>query len=138
MLEPIAGKANLAWTSDHPVFDSSRSGRTNPFTWDEFSAQFEAVARPLAEIRAALQFPPRYFYDNPTNLGGPQSPFVKIRTAAQWLMGDAINALHSHDLDRTREDLVALAHLAALHREDRMLISQMIRIAVAGLGCTVT
>jgi hypothetical protein len=86
-----------------------------------------------------VQVPPRYFFNNPTNFTNPpKAPFVQLRIAAQWLMGDAIAALHASQLDRASGDIHALAQLSQFHRDDLPLVSQMMRVAIAGLGLATT
>jgi hypothetical protein len=86
-----------------------------------------------------LQNPARYFLLDPNNfLNSPRVPFVEERKAAQLLAADAVGALHSQRLDQAQEDLHALARLAQLHRDDMTLVSQMIRVAITGLGLSAT
>jgi hypothetical protein len=61
-------------------------------------------------------------------------PLVQQRRAAQWLSGDVVGALHRQELDRAQVDLHSLTQLIHLHEDDPMLISHMIRIAIAGLA----
>jgi hypothetical protein len=61
-----------------------------------------------------------------------------LRNAAQWLAADLVLALQANQKARARSDLVALAQLAQVHREDPMLVSQMIRVAITGLGLVAT
>ena len=134
-----AGRAEVAWAQPQLGMISTRVANTNAATWEIFSAQFETAANALQDIRFALQVPPRYFFNDPTNFANPsKAPFVQLRTAAQWLMGDAIAALHASQLDRARGDIHALTQLAQFHREDLTLVSQMIRTAIAGLGLETT
>lgn len=133
-----AGRAQVAWTVAQPPLYSSRGDNTN-VTWENFSEHFKSSAEALQGIRDAVQYPPRYFFNDPTNFfNQPPSPFVQLRNAAQSLSGDAIVALHAHDLGRAQADLHALTKLALFHHEDLTLVSQMIRRAIAGLGLGVT
>ncbi|MCL4786032.1 MAG: hypothetical protein KJ070_04455 [Verrucomicrobia bacterium] len=137
LVEP--GKAQVAWQMPQPPLDQSGTSKSNELTWEGYSREFLMAADTLEAIREATQTPPRYFFHDPTNWANqPPSPFVGMRRAAQWLSGDAIAALHEGDLDRARADLHALAQLARFNRDDLTLISQMIRVAIAGLGLAVT
>ena len=132
------GRVQVSWALGQPPLNSSRGGSTN-VTWKVFSEHFTLSADALQGIRDAAQNPPSYFFNDPTDFfNQPQSPFVLLRTAAQYLSGDAIAALHAHDLVRAQADLHALTKLALFHQEDLALVSQMIRIAIAGLGLAVT
>ena len=132
------GRAQPCWAAEQPQMARHYKGSNAP-TWAEFERDNESVQGALAEIRASLQNPARYFLLDPTNfLNWPKYPFVQQRNAAQWLMGDTIVALHSKKLDRTQADLHALAQLTQLHKDDPTLVNQMVRVAIAGLGLAAT
>ncbi len=136
-----AGGAQVCWARPQPPFSPPRGYATvsNAPTWEAFSAQFESIADAVSEIHEAVEVPPRYFFNDPTNIfNQPKSPFVLLRNVAQTLTGDAIVALHARQPDRARADLHALIQLARFHREDLTLVSQMIRTAITGLGLAVT
>jgi hypothetical protein len=127
------GRVQVSWALVQPPLNSSRGGNAN-VTWEVFSEHFTLSADALQGIREAAQNPPSYFFSDPTDFSNqPKSPFVTLRTAAQYLSGDAIVALHAHDLGRAQADLRALTKLALFHHED-LALSQMIRMAIAGLG----
>jgi len=109
--------------------------------WDQLSTDMRAAAELLAELRAELEHPPRYIaYDyanySPTNW--PRMLFVHKRKAAQFLVADAVAALHEHQLARAQTNLHALTQLTQVHRDDITLVSAMIRVAIANLGLNVT
>jgi len=109
------GRAEVGWAVAEPKFVWSRNGKTisNSATWADFSAQFEPIADLIEEIRDATQSPPRWCVHDPTNLvNRPMVNFVAMRGAAQMLAGDAIAALHAHELDRAQTDLRAITRLA--------------------------
>ncbi|HEX5218204.1 MAG TPA: hypothetical protein VFZ59_01445 [Verrucomicrobiae bacterium] len=129
------GQAKVVWASPQPVMHSGGKG----YDWQTVTTQFSNEVSITLELREAVRFPPRYFYNDPTNISNtPKSPFVQIRGAAQWLGGDCLVALREHQVDRAALDLRALTQLAQFHREDLTLVSQMIRVAVAGLGLSVS
>ena len=133
------GKAEVAW--DQPELQSiwrSINGPNTP-SWEMFGAQFDNFATAMQELRNAVQGPPAYFINDPTNFTNPpKGPFVQLRNAAHWLMGDTVAALHAGQLDRALADVHALTQLAQFHREDPTLVSQMIRAAMAGVGLAAT
>jgi len=127
------GLARVAWRAGQPPFGTNAP--VGIMTWSEFVAVFAAVEPELREIRAALENPPRYFTHDPTNfLNLPRPPLVQLRKTAQWLSADSICALHEQRLDEAQANLHALTQLVQLHREDPLLVSQMIRVAIAGLA----
>ena len=132
------GQVRVLWASSEPRLHLSSAGAGSN-DWETVVAQFANGSDITAEFRAAVQTPPRYFYNDLTNFTArPPSPFGGIRTAAQWLAGDAITALRADRLEAASADLHALVQLAQFFREDHTLVSQMIRVAVAGLGLSVT
>jgi hypothetical protein len=136
-IEP--GKARVCWRMPQPPLNSSWSTRSNALTWEEFSKEFVVAADALKAIREATRNPPRYFYCDPTNWANqPKSPFVGMRIAAQWLSGEAIAALHAGQPRRAQANLHALTQLAQFNRDDLWLVSQMIRVAIAGLALDLT
>jgi hypothetical protein len=133
------GAARVAWRMPQPPLNLGWSTNSNALTWEEFRAEFTQAAEDLAAVGEATRHPPAYFYCNPTNWGNrPTSPFVGMRTAAQWLAGDAIAGLHAGQLNRAQADLHALVQLAQFNRHDLTLVSQMIRVAIAGLAMDTT
>jgi len=134
-----AGRAEVAWEQPQLRMIPTRAASNNAATWETFSTQFETSAAALQNIRVAVQVPPRCFFNDPTNFPSqPKAPFVQLRTAAHWLIGDTVAALHGGQLDRAQADLHALLQLAQFHRDDITLVSQMIRAAIAGLGLATT
>jgi hypothetical protein len=133
------GRAQSCWAPALPGPAGSWGAKTNTPTWAEFSAQMETTADALSEMREALKDPPRYFVWDVA--GYPEismPPFVQFRNAAHWLAADVIGALHAGQFERALADLHALTQLSQLHRDDFMLVSQMIRVAISGLGLAVT
>jgi len=134
-----AGGAEVAWAQPELRMISTQIANSNTTTWKDYSSQFVTAAEALQNIRVATHVPPRYFFNNPTNFTNqPKAPFAQLRTAAHWLTGDAIAALHFGQLDRARADIHALVQLAQFNREDLMLVTQMMRAAIAGLGLATT
>jgi len=129
------GQVKVVWASRQPVTDYE--GKS--YDWETITVQFTNEVSITLELREAVQVPPRCFYNDPTNFANmPNGPFIGIRAAAQWLAGDAAVALRAHRVDQAGLDIHALTQLAQFHREDHRLVSQMIRVAVAGLGLGVT
>src|ERR1051325_717643 len=99
------GQAEVLWAQPQLRAISTSPGKTNAASWEMFSAQLETNAGALQDIRDAVQVPPRYFYNDPTNFRlRMKAPFVQMRKAAQWLAGDATAGLHAGELDRARAD----------------------------------
>jgi hypothetical protein len=106
--------------------------------WDDFARELEAVKQPLAEIRKAAEDPPAGVGPITNLFGKPAISYVALRTASQWLMGAAICHLHEGRHEDALKDLEALAAMARVNRDDYFLVSQMIRVAITGLGVAAT
>jgi hypothetical protein len=115
------GEARALWMEEKPASGS--------ITWTDFSQETRTNWAALEDIRQALRTPAAHA----ESCG---SLFVAIRAAGQWLAGAAILDLHEGHLEEALRNLEALAALAQLARDEYPLVSQMIRVAVAGLGLT--
>jgi hypothetical protein len=145
------GQAQVLWRQPLPNEDTrpanpkSKPPKSSPaptqaeVTWTDFREQIESNQAALAEIREALRNPPPSSGIVPNIAAGRSSfNFVSIRMAAQWLAGAMISDLQAGRLEEALQNLEALGGIARLDREDYMLVSQMIRVAVAGLGLAAT
>jgi hypothetical protein len=133
------GRVKVSWASASPMLKSPTNAAANGDLWEAITMQFTNAAEITVQLREAVQTPPRYFYNDPTNFANPpRGPFVGIRAAAHWLAGDVLVALREHRLEDAEKDICALAKLVQFHREDCTLVTQMIRVAVAGLGLSAT
>jgi hypothetical protein len=131
------GQAIVVWREpDLRWLKPAASGRGG--TWEEFDAQMQAARGILQEIREALKEPALDAGPYTNVLASRRVNFVAVRTAAQWLMGAAENDLHQGRLEEALQNLEALAALARMERDEYTLVAQMIRVAVAGLGLSVT
>jgi len=134
------GIATVGWARPCPPVSSGTGPGTNAQPWEVFTADMTAAAEALEEIRRFLEDPPRQLRSNLTNrfTSMPRPPFVVQRTAAQWLAADTMAALHEVAPDRAHADLHALTQLVQMHRDDFSLVTAMIRVAISGLGLSVT
>jgi len=131
------GRAQVIWRSQEVEMIGFRT--TNTLNWEKFQSHFNNASNDLAEIRVAVEQPIRWFMYDPEQMGFTvRYPFVPMRVAAQWLSGDAINVLHANDRSRALADIHAITRLTEFNKEDPTLIAQMIRVAITGLGLSVT
>jgi len=142
MVEP--GRAQPAWTMPAPAWNSYGVANARALAWEDVEAALLAVEAPMRELRQLLSGPlPAYHNAGATNFfsvffSGSSYNFVAVRKASQWLMGDAIGALHARDRKRAGEDLRALLHLLEANRDEPTLVNQMIRVAIGGLAVSTT
>jgi len=120
-----------------PAANSNHSG--NAVSWEDFAAELETNSVAMEEIRQALKDPAA---DSGSHTGLLQASVSSIliasRSAAQWLSGSVLQDLHEGSRQLALQDLVALASLARLNRDEYTLVSQMIRMAIARLGLAAT
>lgn len=137
------GRTLVSHRQSQPLWaERSRSAAVQD-SWDELGSAFAGAAAALSEIRLAVEQPIRWFHHDPTSyyrnpIAELGNRFVPMRNAAQWLAADAIVALHVHDRTRALSNVHALVQLTEFHREEPALVSQMIRVAITGLGLAVT
>lgn len=134
------GRAVVAWAQDGVPSITRNTNASAHLSWENLAGDMQSAAPLLAELRAELEHPPRYFgwnYTNPFNMT-PKNPFVQKRAVAQFLTADCLCALHEHQLSRAQTDLHALTQLAEVHRGDLTLVSAMIRVAISGLALSAT
>jgi aryl carrier-like protein len=108
-----------------------------PAGWAAFIAEAGEFDRSLAELREELKDPPPEWGPRTNVFSRPGPDFVTIRTAAQWLGGAALAEL-PESVEDALLNLEALAAVARMNRLESTLVAQMIRVAVANLGCSVT
>jgi type II secretory pathway pseudopilin PulG len=123
-------QAQLPWNS--AAVPTARSG------WEDLAREMEAVKLPLEEIRKAAEDPAAGSGPSTNLFAKPAINFVALRTASQWLMGAAICELHAGRTEEALKNLEALAAMARVNREEYFLVSQMIRVAITGLGVAAT
>lgn len=111
---------------------------SGPATWEYFSEQLSTNAATLDQIRFILKNPPLDLGPITNLLFRPSYNFIALRTAAQWMIADSLDALRLNDRSRALSDIVALGDLAKINSEDYTLVAQMIRVAITGLGVACT
>jgi len=130
----------LSWKQPVPMVWPNLQ-RTHQTTWQALSADCDAIAPTLTALRAELEHPPSRFIWNYTNLLGPnlpRMPWVDLRRTAQTFAADTLVALHENDQGRVQTNLHVLTQTTQVCRDDILLVGCMIRVALAGLGLSVT
>lgn len=93
----------------------------------------------LAQIRAALGKPVLVNKIDHAQLKTAYSPHLSCaKSAALWLQAKVMLALHQNRLTEAAHDLEALVNIPRLFAEDRLLISELVRIAVLAVARAVT
>ena len=131
------GQAIVVWReADLSWMNLAASGRGG--TWEELGAQLRSAESTLQEIREALKEPALDAGPYTNVFASRRVNFVAIRRAAHWLVGAAEGDLHQGRFEEALGNLEALGALAQMERDECTLVAQMIRVAVAGLGLSVT
>jgi hypothetical protein len=124
-----SGKARLAAAA---VAWLDAAGRTN--TWREQADAFEALRVQLAELRPVLTNRTLFIQMNFQEGYELMLPHLaKMKSAMQALNAGTVHALHAGRLGEAYENLMAATFLLDLIGEERLLISQLVRLADAAI-----
>jgi hypothetical protein len=128
-----AGRAIIGFKEDEWVEDSV----TN--RWDQLAEDLEANVATLGRIRLALERP---VMDNHLDLSlGSKLLFPHLAPAKKltyWFGASGQLALHDGRTRDALDDLLAQIRLTRLMTEDRVVISELVRIAIAAIARTGT
>jgi hypothetical protein len=131
MLLMPSGRAIIGFREDEWVEDKT----TN--RWTELVSDLEQNEPTLGRIRAALEKPT---FDNHVDLAA--SPNIKMtqlippKTTTQWLGAEAQLSLRQEHNKEALENLIAESRLTHVLAEDHILISELVRIAIAAIART--
>jgi len=131
MISP--GKARVAWRQQ----DLRQPGLTN--TWKQMAADFDKNHETLDQIRELLKQPGFGFnlnYHQGFSLLLPHLAPVKM--IAQRLSAATLEDLHTGRLDEAAADLEALLALPETLRNEPLIVSQLVRAAIAAIAFSTT
>ncbi len=123
------GKASVGWRQSGIRDDK----KTN--TWDELAEEVNLNAVALEQIREALKSPQldmNLNYKMGFNLLLPH--LAKLKSLAQWLSAATENDLHAGRLNEAAANLNTLLSLAKAFRDERLIISQLVRMAITAIA----
>ncbi len=105
--------------------------------WTQLLVDLETNQPALQRIRAALEMP---VFDNQLDVSlGPNTKFAHLlppKTLAQWFGAETQLALREGYNKKALENLVAESRLTRVLAEDHILISELVRIAIAAIART--
>jgi hypothetical protein len=105
--------------------------------WSEIAADLEQNEATIQLIRAALAKP---VFDNDIDLAaGPSTVFAHLippKTASQWFVVQAQLCLHQGHNNEAFESIIAESRLTRVLEQDHILISELVRIAIASIART--
>ncbi|HEU0009694.1 MAG TPA: hypothetical protein VFT34_07760 [Verrucomicrobiae bacterium] len=113
------------------VSNANRRNATNN-NWRALEESFAAWRDPLADVKVAIRRPAfDAKVDYARGFEAPVPHLTRLRSAAQHLGIDALIQLHNGRLDEAVDDIEAQLFLSHQMRNERLLISQLVRIAIA-------
>lgn len=123
MMEP--GRARVEWQQAQP------DGKEKPVTWEQLAQAVTANESLLAQIRTAVRRPHLNFkldYDRGFGLLLPH--LSKMKSVSQWFEASALLKLRAGDASGAIGELECALLLAYLQREEPLLMSQLVAIAM--------
>ncbi|HEV2434458.1 MAG TPA: hypothetical protein VG077_00510 [Verrucomicrobiae bacterium] len=132
-----SGRAIVGWRQPMIFgdFDYYR-GFTATNTWEDLSRELAAAKGDLGSFQNLTNHPILDFNWDYQNLKIPQTGWVK--SSAQWLCASAIYDLHEGHPQNACADVRAMLALVKGESNERPIISQLIRIAIAAIGANAT
>ncbi|MCX7722209.1 MAG: hypothetical protein N2379_04005 [Verrucomicrobiae bacterium] len=107
--------------------------------WEQVAADLQTNAAALAQIRDALQRPIHKGLISTSNVSGLDITMLAApKRAVQWFSAAAMSALHDGRMNEAAENLVALIRLPSALAEGRLVISELVRFAVAAIAGATT
>jgi len=133
MAPVVPGKASVSWKQSG-LRDAQKTN-----TWAELAEDLKLNAAALEQIREALRSPQldmNLNYKMGFNL--PLGSLVRYKSVAQWLSASTLNELHAGRLNEAAANLNALLSLVNALRDQRWIICQLVRIAIAAIAIAPT
>lgn len=125
------GRARVAWQQA-----ALMSNRTN--LWPLAARALASNQVALAELRAALSNPVvRFSVDYEAGIHTPLPHLSQAKRAVHWLAAATLFELHEGRLETAHGNLMALLRTTRSLEEERTLISQLVRIALAHIAAGV-
>jgi len=126
------GKALIGWQQPEARGDDF----TN--TWAEFTANLETNRPAITLLHEILNYPRLTFPVDYQASSFPSLPLVQMRHAAQKLESATICAMHNSDPAEAVTNILTLLELVQKSEADGLLISQLVRIAIAAIAVVPT
>ena len=125
----VPRKASVAWKQSG-IGDAQKTN-----TWEQLAQDLKMNAAALEQIREALrspQFDMNLNYKMGFNV--PLGNLARHKAVAQWLSAATLNDLRAGRLNEAAANLNALLSLVNASRDQRLILYQLVRIAVAAIG----
>jgi hypothetical protein len=108
-------------------------------SWDELSKEIAAVSDALNKARSAARQSTHVMeLDYAKDLGPQFGHLNKMAHLRHWLSAAALDALHRGNLEDALENIVTIAELTRLQKDERIAGAQQLRIGAASAGLRLT
>src|ERR1035437_1184153 len=115
------------------------NGLEQAYEWGELSRQLDRAAIPLQQCREALRQPSLDLdLDYSQGLSLPLPHLNEARNVARWLGSAALDNIHEGNLDEAVTNIVAIASLTRFQKNERLVVSQLVRKTIGEIGLTMT
>src|ERR1043166_3932837 len=127
------GRALVAWKHDIlPTADSTN-------IWPALAAEVARSEDLLSTVRSALEKPSLAFdLDYRAGIHLALSHLPQVKQVAQWLGAAAILDLHEGRMNDAGQNLLALAALVERNKDEPLMISELVRAAIAAMAVAPT
>jgi hypothetical protein len=127
------GRALVAWKHDIlPTADSTN-------IWPALAAEVARSEDLLSTVRSALEKPSLAFdLDYRAGIHLALSHLPQVKQVAQWLGAAAILDLHEGRMNDAGQNLLALAALVERNKDEPLMISELVRAAIAAIAVAPT
>jgi hypothetical protein len=130
------GKALIVWQQPLIIGDRGIAEPSATNTWKALGRELTSVKSDLDSFQSLTNYPILDFKLDYQNLKLPHTGWLKL--SAQWLSASAIYDLNQGNPKNACADVRAMLAIVKGETDERPTISQLIRIAIAAIGISVT
>ena len=129
----LPGKAMIGWQQS----DIRSSDGTN--RWEDLGRELAAAKSELDSFQNLTNYPILDFnLDYQKGYDLPIPHLGSLKRSAQWLSASAIYSLHQGNTANACADVRVMLAIAKGETDERLIISQLVRIAIAAIGVSAT
>jgi hypothetical protein len=132
----LPGKAIVGWQQPNLIGQPVYEGFTGTNTWTDLGRELVAAKNDLDSFQNLATHPVLDFNLDYQNLRLPHLGWLK--RSAQWLSAAALYELHQGNPKSACADVRAMLAIGKGETDERILISQLVRIAIAAIGVSAT
>jgi hypothetical protein len=115
------------------------NGEWQMYAWEDLSRELDEAAVQLRRVKDALKQPSLDLHlDYSQGFSIPIPHVHETRNIARWLESAALDDVHKGNLDEAVTDIATIASLTRFQKNERLVISQLVRMAVGEIGLDTT